>query len=49
MNAKDFDEFMQLKETRLDIENRESDIPFESLDIRNLWFKYKDSEEYIRN
>lgn len=45
--AKDFDEFMQLKETRLDIENRESDISFESLDIRNLWFKYKDSEEYI--
>lgn len=45
--AKDFDEFMQLEETRLDSKDSGSDISFESLDIRNLWFKYKDSEEYI--
>lgn len=45
--AKDFDEFMQLEETGLDSKGSGSDISFESLDIRNLRFKYKDSEEYI--
>jgi ATP-binding cassette subfamily B protein len=45
--AKDFEEFMQLEETRLDSKKNGSDISFESLDIRNLRFKYKDSEEYI--
>ncbi len=49
--AKDFNEFMQLKRTRLDFENigcdTLPDISFESLEIRNLWFKYTDSEDYI--
>lgn len=45
--AKDFHEFMQLEETTLDSKYNKSDISFESLDIRNLWFKYKDSKEYI--
>jgi len=45
--AKDFYEFMHLERTRLDSKGSESDISFESLDIRNLWFKYKDSGEYI--
>jgi len=45
--VKDFNEFMQLEGTRLDDKDSGSDITFESLDIRNLWFKYKDSEEYI--
>lgn len=45
--AKDFHEFMQLKETRLDSKDNGRDISFESLEIRNLWFKYEDSEEYI--
>lgn len=45
--AKDFHEFMELEETRLDSKDIGSDISFESLHIRNLRFKYKDSEEYI--
>lgn len=45
--AKDFHEFMQLEE--IDLENKDSrkDISFESIEIKNLRFKYKDSEEYI--
>lgn len=45
--AKDLDEFMQLEGTSLDSKNSGSDISFESLDIQNLWFKYKDSDKYI--
>ncbi|MEW9053980.1 MAG: ABC transporter ATP-binding protein [Neobacillus sp.] len=45
--AKDFHEFMQLDGIPVDSKESESYISFESLDIRNLWFKYKDSEEYI--
>lgn len=45
--AKDFEEFMQLKETRPEGKNDGSKISFESLEIRNLRFKYKDSKEYI--
>ena len=45
--AKDFHEFMQLEETDLDNKDSRDDISFESLEIKNLRFKYKDSEEYI--
>ena len=45
--AKDFQEFTQMERTKSDNENNGSDLSFESLDIRNLWFKYKDSEKYI--
>lgn len=45
--AKDFNEFMRLKGTRTDSEDNGRDMSFESLEIRNLWFKYEDSKEYI--
>lgn len=45
--AKDFEEFMQLKESRPEGKNFGSKISFVSLEIRNLRFKYKDSKEYI--
>jgi ATP-binding cassette subfamily B protein len=45
--AKDFEEFMQLKESRPEGKNGGSKSSFESLEIRNLRFKYKDSKEYI--
>jgi ATP-binding cassette subfamily B protein len=45
--AKDFHEFMQLEEIDLDNKDSRKDISFESLEIKNLRFKYKDSEEYI--
>jgi ATP-binding cassette subfamily B protein len=38
---------MQLKETRPEGKNSESKLSFESLEIRNLRFKYQDSMEYI--
>jgi ATP-binding cassette subfamily B protein len=45
--AKDFHEFMQLEEIDLDNKDSRKDISFESLEIKNLRLKYKDSEEYI--
>jgi ATP-binding cassette, subfamily B, bacterial len=45
--AKDYNDFMRLVGTSFDSKESGSDLSFESLDIRNLWFKYKDSQEYI--
>lgn len=45
--AKDLDEFTKLKRNRLENSECEKKIPFESLVIKNLWFRYEESGEYI--
>lgn len=45
--AKDLDEFTNLKRNRLESSECEKKIPFESLVIKNLWFRYEESGEYI--
>lgn len=45
--AKDLDEFTNLKRNRLENSECEKKIPFESLVIKNLWFRYEESGEYI--
>lgn len=45
--AKDLDEFAKLERNKLESSEIGNKIPFESLVIRNLWFRYEDSGEYI--
>lgn len=45
--AKDLDEFTKLKRNRLESSEIREKIPFESLVIKDLWFRYEDSGEYI--
>lgn len=45
--AKDLDEFTKLKRNSLESSENGKKIPFESLVIKNLWFRYEDSGEYI--
>lgn len=45
--AKDLDEFTKLKRNRLESSEIGKEIPFESLVIKDLWFRYEDSGEYI--
>uniref|UniRef100_UPI00058DA979 ATP-binding cassette domain-containing protein n=1 Tax=Clostridium ihumii TaxID=1470356 RepID=UPI00058DA979 len=45
--AKDLDEFTKLKRNRLENSECENKIPFESLVIKDLWFRYEESGEYI--
>lgn len=44
--AKDLDEFTKLKKNRLESSEIREKIPFESLVIKDLWFRYEDSGEY---
>lgn len=44
--AKDLDEFTKLKRNRLESSEIREKIPFESLVIKDLWFRYEDSGEY---
>lgn len=45
--VKDFKEFIGLEENKEVFENKCEPIEFESLHIKNLFFKYKDSKDYI--
>lgn len=45
--AKDLDEFTKLKRNKLEGSEFGNKIPFESLVIKDLWFRYGDSGEYI--
>lgn len=45
--AKDLDEFTKLKRNKLESSEFGNKIPFESLVIKDLWFRYGDSGEYI--
>lgn len=45
--AKDLDEFTKLRRNSLESSENGKKIPFESLVIKNLWFRYEDSGEYI--
>lgn len=45
--AKDLDEFTKLKRYHLESFETRKKIPFESLVIKDLWFRYEDSGEYI--
>lgn len=45
--AKDLDEFTKLNRNSLESSENGKKIPFESLVIKNLWFRYEDSGEYI--
>lgn len=45
--VKDFKEFIELEENKEVFDNKYEDLKFESLHIKNLYFKYKDSKDYI--
>ncbi|WBW94987.1 ABC transporter ATP-binding protein [Oceanirhabdus sp. W0125-5] len=45
--VKDFKEFIQLEENKEVFDNNREELKFESLHIKNLFFKYKDSKDYI--
>lgn len=45
--AKDLDEFTKLKRNKLESSEIGNKISFESLVIKDLWFRYEDSGEYI--
>lgn len=45
--AKDLDEFTKLKRNKLESSEIGNKVPFESLVIKDLWFRYEDSGEYI--
>ncbi|MEG0672328.1 ABC transporter ATP-binding protein [Clostridium sp.] len=44
--VKDFKVFMDLKENKEVFENKFESLKFESLHIKNLYFKYKDAKDY---
>jgi len=45
--AKDFKEFIELEENKEVFDNKCENLKFESIHIKNLYFKYKDSKDYI--
>jgi ATP-binding cassette subfamily B protein len=45
--VKDFKEFIELEENKEVFDNKCEALKFESIHIKNLYFKYKDSKDYI--
>ena len=45
--AKDFKEFIELEENKEVFDNKCEVLKFENIHIKNLYFKYKDSKDYI--
>ncbi len=45
--TKDFKDFLDLKENKETLENKDEKLEFEKLKIKELYFKYKDSANYI--
>jgi len=45
--VKDFKEFLELEENKEVLDNKNEKLKFETLEIKNLYFKYKDSNHYI--
>jgi len=45
--VKDFKEFLELAENDEVLDDKKENLKFETLEIKNLYFKYKDSKHYV--